>query len=92
MLAVALASFLIVVVASAESPRGCFSPGWLNIVTWIFLPLGLLATFAAACEYGLRQGWSLLGTFIAAVASTALLGVIVVYVILELTLDPGCFS
>jgi hypothetical protein len=92
LLALAVGSYLVVVVAAVESPRGCFTPGWFNVVTWIFLPLALLSTFAAVFAYGRRQGWHVLGSIVGSLVSAALLGGITVYVTFAITIDPGCFS
>jgi len=92
LLALAVASYLVVVVAAAVTPRSCFSPGWFNVLVWIFLPLGLLSTLVGVFVFGLEQGWSLIGTIVGGLLSTALVGVIIVIVLLELTLDSACFS
>ena len=38
LLALAVASYLVVVVAAAVTPRSCFSPGWFSVLSWLFLP------------------------------------------------------
>lgn len=92
LLALAVASYLVVVVAAVEAPRACFTPGWFDVVSWVFLPLGLLSTFAAVFVYGRNQGWHVLGLVVGSLVSTALLGGMVLFVMLDLTIDPGCFS
>ena len=92
LLAVAVASLLVVVIAAVATPRSCFTPTWFNVITWVFLPLGLLSTFAAVLAYGRAQGWHVLGSVIGAAMWTALVGVLVVYVTFALTIDSGCFS
>ena len=81
-----------VVAAAFEAPSGCFEPAWFNVVLAIFLPLGLLSTFAAVFVWGRGQEFHLLASVICAAVATALVAVLAIYVTFALTIDPGCFS
>ena len=92
LLAIAVASYLIVVAAAFATPNVCFTPTWFNVVSWIFLPLGIVSTFAAVFIYGHRQEWNVVGSIIGAAISTVLVGVPAVYGTFAITIDSGCFS
>lgn len=92
LLAVAAASYLVLIVGAVATPRSCFAPTWFDVFSSIFLVLGLLSTFAAVFEYGRGQGWHVVGSVIGAAVSTGLVGVLAVYATFALTIAPGCFS
>src|SRR5262249_52865115 len=86
LLAVALASLLVLIVSALEVRNPTCAgvrpyPTWFTVVSWTLAPLCVLAAFSAVLSYGIRHRWHPASSFLAALCATALLAGVGLYVL-----------